>query len=120
MNGIVTNVNMPNIGQAPDLPLGAVVETNAYFSSSSVRPVFAGNIPKGVYELVAKIVDEQEKVVDSALKGDYESVFNVFKNSNNVNIPEEKARELFNKMLINTKDYLPKEAFHKYIKTQKV
>ena len=116
----VTNVNLPYIGQMPDLPLGAVVETNAYFSSSSVRPVFAGSLPEGAHKLVSEIVDEQEKVVDFALKGDYESIFEVFKNDHNVNLPEDKARELFNKMLINTKKYLPKEYFDKYIQTQNI
>lgn len=118
-NDFVTNVNIPNIGQMPELPIGAVVETNAYFSSSSVRPVFAGSLPEGAHNLVSKIVNEQETVVDCALKGDYEGVFAEFKNDHNVNLPEDKARELFNRMLENTKKYLPKEYFDNYMLTQK-
>ena len=52
---LVTNVNIPNRGQIPNLPLGAVVETNAVFRSSSLNPVFAGEIPKEIYPLVARI-----------------------------------------------------------------
>ena len=32
LHEFVTNVNLPNMGQIPNLPMGAVVETNAYFS----------------------------------------------------------------------------------------
>ena len=35
---LVTNVNIPNRGQIPNLPIGAVVETNAVFRDDSVTP----------------------------------------------------------------------------------
>ena len=35
---LVTNVNLPNVGQIANLPVGAVVETNAVFSDHSVTP----------------------------------------------------------------------------------
>jgi alpha-galactosidase len=46
---LMTNVNMPNYGQIPNLPLGHVVETNAYFRFNEVRPIFAG--PMSGYSL---------------------------------------------------------------------
>ena len=55
LGDIVTNVNIPNYGQIPNLPIGAVVETNAVFSADSVKPVFAGNVPESIYPLVSKI-----------------------------------------------------------------
>ena len=103
----VTNVNIPNYGQMEGLPVGAVVETNAYFSGDSVRPLYAGALPQAVNSLVAKVSLEQETVVDAALNGDYEMAFNAFLNDANVNLPLDKARELFDKMLENTKSYLP-------------
>ena len=36
LRDLVTNVNIPNYGQIPNLPLGAVVETNAHFCADSV------------------------------------------------------------------------------------
>lgn len=42
---LVTNVNMPNVGQIPNLPLGHVVETNAYFRKDDVKPIFSGEMP---------------------------------------------------------------------------
>ena len=59
---LVTNVNIPNQGQIPNLPLGAVVETNAVFRANSLQPVLAGEIPEAIYPLVSKICLEQEKV----------------------------------------------------------
>jgi len=40
LKDLVTNVNIPNVGQVPNLPLGAVVETNATFRANSLKPVF--------------------------------------------------------------------------------
>lgn len=42
MTELVTNVNMPNRGQIPNLPLGHVVETNALFRFDDLRPVYSG------------------------------------------------------------------------------
>jgi len=42
---LVTNVNMPNVGQIANLPKGHVVETNALFRKDSVEPVFSGTMP---------------------------------------------------------------------------
>ena len=46
LSDLVTNVNIPNCGQIPNLPIGAVVETNAVFRDDSLQPVFAGEIPQ--------------------------------------------------------------------------
>lgn len=107
LGSYVTNVNIPNQGQIPNLPLGAVVETNAYFSGDSVIPLFAGEIPENVNHLVIRHVYNQEEIVKCTLNGDYEGVFKAFVNDPNVDIPLDKARELFDKMIENTKEYLP-------------
>lgn len=107
LGDFVTNVNIPNVGQVPNNPLHAVVETNAYFSGDSVRPVFAGNVPNGINALVMRIIEEQEMVVEAALTGNYELAFTAFRNNPNVPLGLDKARELFDQMLENTKKYLP-------------
>ena len=103
----------------PDLPLGAVVETNAYFSSDSVRPVFAGKLPDNAHALVSRICREQLTVLEGAFNDDYELVFSAFVNDPNMPLDFENARKLFNEMLKNTKKYLPKDAYDKYFATQK-
>ena len=107
LGDFVTNVNIPNLGQVPNNPFGAVVETNAAFSSDSVRPVFAGKVPERINALVMRIIEEQEAVVEAGLTGNYELAFSVFVKNPNVNLSLVEARKLFNEMLENTKAYLP-------------
>lgn len=116
LGDFVTNVNLPNVGQIPNNPLGVVVETNAFFSGDSVRPLYAGEIPPALNALIMRIIEEQEMVVDAALGGDYEKAFVAFLNSPNVCLSEDKARELFDKMLYNTKEYLP--YYEEYVKSR--
>ncbi len=106
LRDLVTNVNIPNYGQIPNLPLGAVVETNACFRANSLTPVFAGNIPDEIYPLISRVCGEQEKVVDSALKRDLDGVFSAFVTDPNVNLDLTDARKMFDEMVENTKEYL--------------
>lgn len=117
LGDFVTNVNIPNIGQVPNNPIGVVVETNATFSSDSVRPVFAGKVPERVNALVMRVIEEQEAVVEAGLTGNYELAFSVFINNPNVNLPIDTARKLFDEMLENTKNYLP---FYEQYKKERV
>ena len=103
---LVTNVNIPNVGQIPNLPLGAVVETNAVFTSNSLRPVMAGNIPNSIYPLVSKICTEQESVAEAIKNRDVEAIFNVFASDPLVTCNQADARKMFDEMVENTKAYL--------------
>lgn len=106
LRGLTTNVNIPNVGQIPNLPLGAVVETNAVFSDDSVIPVMAGELPKKIYPLISRICGNQEIVAEAAKNRDLELAFSAFANDSLVRLPLDKARELFDKMIENTKEYL--------------
>ena len=77
---LVTNVNMPNVGQMPNMPLGAVVETNAAFRADEVKPVMAGPVPQSIYPLVARICGEQEVLNDAIARRDVEAIFNAYAN----------------------------------------
>lgn len=103
---LITNVNMPNMGQIPNLPIGAVVETNACFRSDCVEPVFAGKIPDNIYPLIVRNVSEQLEVVKGAIDRDLNRVYNAFVNDQLVSIDLDDAKELFDKMIDNTKGYL--------------
>ena len=106
LSEMITNVNLPNMGQIPNLPLGAVVETNATFRDDKVIPVMAGNVPTSIHPLIARIVDEQELVVEAALNRDLELAFVAFANDPLVRLSVEDARKLFDEMVENTKAYL--------------
>lgn len=106
LSELVTNVNIPNVGQIPNLPLGAVVETNAVFRSDSVTPVFAGEIPKEIYPLVSRICGEQEAVSDAIAKRDVKAILAAFTNDPLVTCSLSDAEKLFYEMCENTKEYL--------------
>ncbi len=106
LHDLVTNVNVPNRGQIPNLPMGAVVETNAAFRADSVTPVIAGNIPKAIYPLVARVCNEQEMLDQAIADRDLEEIFAVFANDALVTCSLPDARKLFKEMIDNTKSYL--------------
>lgn len=102
----VSNVNMPNRGQIADLPLGAVVETNAVFTSDAVKPVLTGELPKEIYPLISRVCGGQRLLIDAIFERNLDKAFLVFANDPLVRLPREKARELFDRMVNNTKEYL--------------
>ena len=106
LGDFVTNVNLPNRGQIPNLPLGAVVETNASFTSGTVTPVVAGEIPKEIYPLISRICTQQEVLSDAIAERNIDKIFEVFANDPLVTCSLCEAKELFNKMVNNTKAYL--------------
>lgn len=106
LHEMITNVNIPNQGQVSNLPLGAVVETNAIFRTDEVRPIFAGAIPKQLYALITHIVGEQEMLDEAISERSLEKVFNVFAYDQQVKISLAQAKCLFDKMIENTKEYL--------------
>lgn len=103
---LVTNVNVPNQGQIPNLPMGAVVETNAVFRSGSLTPVFAGAIPTEIFPMIARICGEQELVSEGIAARDMGKIFAAFANDPLVTCSLCDARRLFREMCENTKEYL--------------
>lgn len=106
LEDLITNVNIPNMGQIPNLPIGAIVETNAVFRSGSVTPVIAGEIPKSIYSMIQRICGEQEELSDAIANRDIERIFNVFVNDPLVTCSFDDAKALFKEMVLNTKEYL--------------
>lgn len=106
LSELVTNVNIPNRGQIPNLPIGAVVETNAVFTSNAVTPVMAGEIPTEIYPLVARVCAEQELLSDAITKRDLGMIFNAFASDPLVTCSYDDAKALFKEMVLNTKEYL--------------
>ena len=103
---LVTNVNIPNMGQIPNLPIGAVVETNAVFSDDSVTPVFAGEIPSEIYPLIARVCGEQEEISAAIAQRDLGRIFNAFASDPLTTCSYAEAKALFKEMVENTKEYL--------------
>lgn len=106
LSELITNVNIPNVGQIPNLPLGAVVETNAVFRSNSVTPLCAGEVPKSIYPLVSRVCAEQEAVSEGVAERDIKKIFAAFTNDPLVTCNPADAKKLFLEMCENTKKYL--------------
>ena len=108
LGNMVSNVNIPNRGQAPDLPSGAVVETNALFSCDRIEPVCAGSAPDGIRPLILRHIRNQENALTAALKCDRELGFSTFMNDPQMSAVSMKdGRALFDDMLENQRRFLP-------------
>ncbi len=103
---LVTNVNIPNRGQIPNLPIGAVVESNATFRADSLNPVFAGNVPASILPLVSRVCAEQEMVFEGIKERNVHKIFAAFVNDPLVTCGIDDAKKLFIEMCENTKEYL--------------
>jgi alpha-galactosidase len=106
LGDLTTNVNLPNMGQIANLPLGAVVETNAYFTSGKLVPVFSGNIPMNVMPLIAPVCARQELAVEACLRRDLSLAFHAFVTDPLVTVSQDDAKKLFDEMCGNTREYL--------------
>lgn len=106
LEDLITNVNIPNIGQIPNLPLGAVVETNAAFRAGTVTPLMAGPIPEEILPLVGRVCAEQEALDKAIAARDTNAIFQQFAEDPLVTCGYEDAKKLFKEMCENTKEYL--------------
>lgn len=107
LGDMMTNCNLPNEGQIANLPLGAVVETNAYFARDSLRPIVAGALPPGVLNLVEPHVRNQEMIVEAALTHDADLAFQAVFSDPLTHLPIDRAWAMFREMLEANKPYLP-------------
>lgn len=108
LGDLASNVNLPNRGQSRQLPLGAVVETNALFRDQEISPVMAEDLPAPVVNMVARHADNQLSIVKAALECDWQLAFNVLQNDPQAaHLPPSKAAEMFERMVNNTLDVLP-------------
>lgn len=106
LGDMVTNVNLPNVGQLPNLPLGAVVETNALFTSGKLQPVTAGEVPAAILPQLAPVCAIQERVVDACLRRDLDAAFCGFVSDPLMTLSPRDAKKLYLEMVDNTGSYL--------------
>ncbi|MBN1451235.1 MAG: hypothetical protein JW963_09490 [Anaerolineales bacterium] len=107
LSDMVTNVNLENVGQLSNMPLHAVVETNAHFSRESLRPLTAGALPAGIAPLINQHSADQELIIEAALTNNTDLAFQAFFNDPSNHLPLDTAWELFNKLLELNHEYLP-------------
>ena len=104
---IVSNVNMPNKGQMPQIPLGSVVETNCVFTHDMVCPVISDPLPEKPYEMVLKASNNIDDCYYAIKERNLDKLFKVFMNQALcTNLSQEDGIVLFKKMIKNTRNYL--------------
>ena len=112
LGDLVSNVNVPNRGQIPNLPLGSVVETNALFGRDRIEPVYAGPLPSNLLPLIARHVYNQENTLTAALRRDRKLGFTTFMNDPQLaSVTPAEGQKLFDDMLENQRKWLPEEWF---------
>lgn len=94
-----TNINIPNIGQVGYLKKGHVVESNGYISANSIVPIVSTNPSLSIQSMVQRIEAEQDIALEAILENDMDKLFEAFILDPLVNIPIDKAHELFERML---------------------
>jgi galacturan 1,4-alpha-galacturonidase len=95
LGDLVTNVNLGNAGQISNLPLQAVVETNAHFCLDSVRGIAAGALPQGIAALINQHITNQELIIDAVLLNDIDLAFQSLVNDPSICLPIDSSWELF-------------------------
>jgi len=99
LQDITTNVNLPNTGQIPGLPLGVVVETNAVFGSDNIKTVTTEGLPCDINALVTHHALMYEGIIEAVFENDMEKAFRVFSHDYAVQkLSLSDARSLFNEM----------------------
>ena len=97
---LYTNINVPNEGQITYLPKGRIVESNGFISENSIRPIVSKEPPLAVMNMVRRVSDVQEMTLEAIWNNDEELLFAAFLSDPLVNISRDKARELFDRMLV--------------------
>lgn len=102
----VWNLNVPNAGQLPGLPLGAVVEGPVYVSGETMLPLCCPGLPESVMKLLERVAAEQELVAKAGMQGDRRLLLDALLLDPLVNSPVH-ARNIVDELLVLERAYLP-------------
>ena len=104
---IVSNVNLPNIGQVPQLKLGSIVESNCYFKLNEVKPIISKPLPDEVASMIRLNLENIDQTYLGIKSRNLNLIFEAFKAEPLlIRLSEEEKYKLFKKMCYNTRKYL--------------
>jgi len=106
---ILRTVNLPNYGQATNLPEGAVLEATTLISGMGFEPLCFGEVPPGIAAIVQRIIGAQELTVEAALKADRKLALQALIAGETVRTKAE-AEAVLDAILDTHREYLPQ--FH--------
>ncbi len=99
-------VNLPNRGQIPNLPLGAIVETPGVVTGSGVQAICVDPLPEGIAELCRREISVTQLCVDSAVHGDRSAALQCLL-LDPVITDLDVAKLILDDYLVRYKEYLP-------------
>jgi alpha-galactosidase len=101
-----SNTNLPQRGQMPGYPDGAVVETYAEFRQDRVTPLLASRLPTLIDGHLRKIVAGHQALLAACLDRDLDQVFAVVLSDPLVSLPVDRARAMFDEMIAHNQPWL--------------
>jgi alpha-galactosidase len=103
---IFRTVNLPNVGQASNLPAGAVLEATTFISGAGFQPLCFGELPPGITAILQRIIGTQELTVDAALQADRKLAIQALVAGETVKT-EAQAEAMMDVILETHRQYLP-------------
>ena len=103
---ILRTVNLPNTGQATNLPKGAVLEATTLINGDGFQPLAFGDLPLGITAIINRILGAQELTVEAALRADRKLAIQALVAGETVRT-EAAAEKMMDVILDTHRDYLP-------------
>ena len=103
---ILRTVNLPNVGQASNMPAGAVLEATMLINGDGFQPLCFGRLPPGISAIMLRILAAQELTVEAALKADRKLAIQALVAGETVKT-EAEAEKMMDVILDTHRDYLP-------------
>ena len=100
------SVNLPNVGQAANLPMGAVLESTALLNGSGIHPLSFGELEPGITAILQRIIGVQELTVEATLRADRRMIVQAFIAGLTVKTKPE-AEKMIEVILETHREYLP-------------
>jgi alpha-galactosidase len=105
-DSITRTVNLPNIGQAANLPAGAVLEATTLINGDGFQPLCFGTLPPGISAILMRILGAQELTVEAALRADRKLAIQALVAGETMRT-EKEAGKMLDVILTTHRDYLP-------------
>jgi alpha-galactosidase len=103
---ILRTVNLPNTGQASNLPPGAVLEATTLVSGAGFEPLCFGELPPGLTAILLRIIGTQELTAQAALQADRKLALQALVAGETVRT-EAEAERMLDVILDTHREYLP-------------
>jgi len=103
---ILRTVNLPNHGQAANMPEGAVLEATTLINGDGFQPLCFGTLPPGISAIMLRILGTQALTVEAALKADRKLAIQALIAGETVRT-EAEAEKMMDVILTTHREYMP-------------